>query len=128
MRAPDSVKCAAGVGAFAPFFGLMGRMDFPWVTAGWLKALGTYAPNPCKFYYFDIVIQILAEQAGVMSFAKEDEFAMLHRSVVGSEREADPDKALQDKSMAAFIDGRNTCYWLQDGRREALGKLRAALS
>src|SRR6185503_1988765 len=117
-----------GIGAFAPFFGLMGRMDFPWVTSGWLKALGTYAPNKCKFYYFDIVIQILAEQLGIMGFAGENEFAMQHHSVVGTEQDPDREKGLKDKSMAAFIDGRNTCYWLQDGRREAVAKLKAALA
>jgi hypothetical protein len=116
-----------GVGAFAPFFGLKGRMDYPWVSRGWTEALGVYIPNDSKLYYWDIVMQILAEQAGCFALAEEREFAMFHRSVAGTEHDTDMEKALRVKSMAAFIDARNTCYWLQDGRREALEKPRAAI-
>ena len=115
-----------GIGAFAPFFGLYGRMDFPWVTNGWINAIG-YIPNDSKFYYFDIVTQILAEQIDRLALAREDEFAMSHLSVLGEEGSTNHEKDANDKTMAAFIDGRNTAYWLQDGRRNALGKLREAM-
>lgn len=103
-----------------------GRMDLPCLSGGWVELFGRFCMLDAEFYYWDIAIQVTAEHLGVARFAKEDEFSVHHKCLMESEDLTDAKEALKRKELAAFMDSRNTCVWMQDGRREAIRKIEGA--
>lgn len=55
-----------------------GRMDFPVATANWIKALGFFAYPGCYHYYWDVVLEDLAKTVGLIRYATDDDFQMVH--------------------------------------------------
>jgi hypothetical protein len=66
------------------------RMDFPWVSREWVKRLGHFAHPRFQHYYWDVVIEVMAEAVGIKRFTKE-QFAIDHLGVVGDEATMDDD-------------------------------------
>ena len=108
-----------GIGTFSPYFGKEGRNDFPWVTGGWIKAVGSYGLTESKFYYWDIAIRALGELAECVVYAKKGEFAMEHLTYLGT-----PDEPNRDLSIACFVDAKRTCIWFYDDVRDLVQRIR----
>lgn len=62
------------VGAIAPFTSEYGRMDFPWVTEGWLSAAGVFCPIDTRHSYWDVGLQVAAEQVAFKAATMEEFF------------------------------------------------------
>ena len=113
-------KMPGGIGCLAPFtdaaFNHGGsRMDFPWVSARWLELLGYLALPGCYCVYWDVALEILAEQTHI-SRATPEEFRITH------------DAAISSGASEWFLrDARDAILWLAFERPEVLKKLRAEL-
>ena len=70
-----------GIGCLSPHSGAHGRMDFPWVSAEWLRLVGYLANPGCYHYYWDVGMEILAEQTCIARATRED-FSILHDGVM----------------------------------------------
>ena len=122
-----------GVGAISPFCEMEDRMDFPWLTAGWIQAIGEYCPMLTTHYYWDVALELLAEQFGAIAYAGPAEFAIRHNKLGwDDERSAaniegfGPKSGLEVQDFYVNVDARNAMVWLTNHRREAIRKLRAA--
>lgn len=62
----------------APYTRGYERMDFPWATREWIEALGWFAYPRCKHFYWDVLLEILGEQAEAIARASRDEFTISH--------------------------------------------------
>ena len=75
----------SGPGAMSPYHegrpSMQPRMDFPWVTAGWIKALGWFAYPHTRSFYWDVIIEALALATGRMVYAPKESFSMGHDSL-----------------------------------------------
>lgn len=133
IRAAKSLP--AGIGCISPLtYGIAGgkaegivagRMDFPWVTAGWLKVVGAFCiPDLIHHYYWDVALELLGEVVGIC-YAKEDEFVMFHHGVFSGQIGGDEDFPTGVGVMAywAHADARTMCIWAAYDRRRLLKRL-----
>lgn len=54
------------------------RLDFPWATRGWIDVVGWLAYPKLYHWYWDIIIEVLADAAGVLKQAGRDDFMLYH--------------------------------------------------
>lgn len=64
--------------AIGPFTERACRMDFVWLTAGWIERAGAFCPIATRHYYWDVALQIAAEQAGCFKPCNRTEFFIDH--------------------------------------------------
>lgn len=117
-----------GVGAVAPRCETDWRMDFPWLTEAWLKVLGEFCPAGTLHEYWDVVLELLAEQVGIV-YARKGEFDIVHHSEPATDT-TDNGQMLATE-MAIWVlknaqDGRYACAWLAHNRRPVIAQLRKA--
>lgn len=65
------------IGMLSPHIPGSWRMDFPWATAGWIKALGWLAYPKCFHYYWDILVEVLAKDSAIV-YANPEDCTILH--------------------------------------------------
>jgi len=122
-------RAPAGLAAIAPKLSspvgcdTSGRMDLPCLSGGWVDLFGRFCLLDAEFYYWDIAIQVVADHTRTSRYAQEDEFSVHHLCLMESYDLPDAKEALRRKEISAFHDSRNTCVWMQDGRREAIRKI-----
>ena len=117
-----------GVGAIAPRCETDWRMDFPWLTEGWLKVVGEFCPAGTLHEYWDVVLELLAEQVGIV-YARKGEFDLVHHAEPATDT-TDNGQMLATE-MAIWVlknaqDGRYACAWLAHNRRAVIAQLRKA--
>lgn len=115
-----------GIGAMSPLTidGEPNRMDFPFLTSYWIKRWRSFVPYEVEHFYWDIALQIVAEEVGI-AFATEDEFAIRHEGIMPVQEEPKPE-IVSDygrRVLNQHVDARTTCRWLALERRKMVEAL-----
>jgi hypothetical protein len=95
------------VGMVAPYNHGSKRMDFPWATEAWIKALGWLAFPKCHHYYWDVLVEDLAKSSGAITYANPEQCTIMHDDAI-------------DPSMGEMLemDARMVVMWLAFGKDE----------
>jgi glycosyltransferase involved in cell wall biosynthesis len=110
-----SQKFPMKIGMIAPHSMGSGRMDFPWATAEWIKALGWFTYPPCYHYYWDVVVEELAKSTHIV-YASDEEFNIEH--------DAHTDNF---KGLMMYKDARHAVCWLAFYKYEHLALIQGAI-
>lgn len=126
LRARESFP--GRVGAISPRCESDMRMDFPWFTDAWLKVTGGFCPLGTKHEYWDLALELVAEQVGI-AYAKKGEFDISHHSEQPTDLTDNP--AMLPTEAAIWMlrnsqDGRFACAWLAHNRRPLIQALQEA--
>ena len=102
------------VAALAPYVeGSPGALDFPALTAGWIKTIGHMAHPTIGHFYWDLAVQIVAEHCGCCLRAQESEFTVKHHGI-----------APEVDNMRCYFDAKAFAVWAFKYR---LGEIRRVL-
>jgi len=122
------LKNANRLTAFAPFCEAYGRMDFPWISARWLEAAGYFCPLETRHFYWDVALQIAAEDVGLLSATKE-QFHISHSNMEWFGEEMNDENGFKTGvGLSAYYihrDAMVSMIWLAHERRAFVEKLRA---
>jgi hypothetical protein len=121
-----------GIGAMAPHTleGAPERMDFPWLTRGWVEVCGNFVPYPVEHFYWDVALQLLGE-ATQIAFASEQEFCVRHLGVMPDQEPPAKDGKVTQyglRILRSHTDARTTCRWIALERQPLIEKLMSEIS
>lgn len=125
----ESRAFKGGVGAICPqtINGHQRRMDFPWMTGKWVQAAGSFIPYDVEHFYWDIALQIVAEQLDSIAFSERGQFQIGHVGIMPEiEPPADKPTDYGIRIVNTHADARWTCLWLAVERHKFVDKLRRA--
>jgi hypothetical protein len=121
-----ATKFSSGIGAVSPktVGGADGRMDFPFLTGAWVSRWGSFVPYEVEHFYWDIALQIVAEEVGII-FAEESEFAIEHEGIMPVQVEPKPETVSDygRRVLNQHVDARTTCRWLALERKKMVEAL-----
>jgi hypothetical protein len=104
------------IGAMSPHQPRSNRMDFPYVTGRWVEALGCLCPSTATHYYWDVAVEIIAEQLGCLAWASDEEFSIEHDEMM-------PVRDKDELLRMLYKDGREVLLTLAFKRKEMMMKL-----
>lgn len=126
LRARD--RFPGRLGAIAPRCDQDMRMDFPWFTNAWLKVTGDFCPLGTRHEYWDLALELVAEQVAI-TYAKKGEFDIVHHSEQPTDLTDNPDMLPTEAAIWMLRnsqDGRFACAWLAHNRRPLIQALQEA--
>jgi hypothetical protein len=101
-------------------------MDFPWLTDAWVRASGVFCPIGTAHEYWDVALEMVAEQVAI-AYARKGDFDIVHHSESPTDVSDNPN--WMPIEAAVWIlrnsqDGRLACAWLAHNRRAMIELLR----